>query len=57
MIVSPGDVTSYTIVINPPGVDRSFLHCPGQQSFSAQDVARRAAAGVRLFISAIAVDA
>jgi len=50
MIVSPGDVTSYTIVINPPGVDRSFLHCPGaNQSFSAQDVRDELLAGVRLF--------
>ncbi|MEX0744041.1 MAG: carbohydrate kinase family protein [Phycisphaeraceae bacterium] len=24
-----GDATSYSIVISPPGQDRSFLHCPG----------------------------
>jgi sugar/nucleoside kinase (ribokinase family) len=29
MIVAPGEPTSYTIVINVPGVDRAFLHCPG----------------------------
>ena len=29
MIVSPGLNTSYTIVLNPPGIDRTFLHCPG----------------------------
>jgi sugar/nucleoside kinase (ribokinase family) len=50
MIVSPGDVTSYTIVINPPGVDRTFLHCPGaNQTFSAADVRYDELAGVRLF--------
>ena len=29
MIIAPGDASSYTVVINPPGVDRVFLHCPG----------------------------
>jgi len=24
-----GEVSSYTIVLNPPGIDRIFLHCPG----------------------------
>ena len=42
--------TSYTIVIAPPGVDRSFLHCPGaNQTFSAQDVQYERLSGVRLF--------
>jgi len=27
--VRPGEVTSYSIVLSPPGVDRSFLHAPG----------------------------
>jgi sugar/nucleoside kinase (ribokinase family) len=37
-------------VINPPGVDRSFLHCPGaNQSFSSQDVPYEKLAGVRVF--------
>lgn len=31
--------TSYTVIINPPGVDRIFLHCPGANDhFRAQDV-------------------
>ena len=31
--------TSYTVVINPPGVDRSFLHHPGcNDRFSAADI-------------------
>ncbi|HQB83782.1 MAG TPA: hypothetical protein PLR50_09830, partial [Candidatus Rifleibacterium sp.] len=29
MIVDPAVATSYTVVINPPGIDRIFLHCPG----------------------------
>ncbi|MGD0713975.1 MAG: carbohydrate kinase family protein [Gaiellaceae bacterium] len=50
MIVSPVDATSYTIVFNPPGVDRSFLHCPGaNQTFSADDVRYELLAGVRVF--------
>ncbi len=39
MIVTPGENTSYSIVISPPGVDRSFLHCPGaNDTFGADDV-------------------
>jgi len=35
----PGEVTAYTIVIAPPGVDRAFLHNPGaNNTFSADDV-------------------
>jgi len=31
--------TSYTIIINPPGVDRIFLHCPGaNDTFNADDL-------------------
>ena len=50
MIVSPLDATSYTIVFNPPGVDRSFLHCPGaNETFSADDVRVDLLAGARVF--------
>jgi sugar/nucleoside kinase (ribokinase family) len=36
MIVSPGEVTSYSVVISPPGSDRIFLHCSGaNHTFSA----------------------
>ena len=50
IIVSAHEATSYTIVINPPGVDRSFLHCPGaNQTFSALDVPYAKLTGVRLF--------
>jgi D-glycero-alpha-D-manno-heptose-7-phosphate kinase len=31
--------TSYTVVVNPPGIDRLFLHCPGpNDTFSSQDI-------------------
>ena len=50
MIVSDPEVTSYTIVISPPGHDRSFLHCPGaNETFTAADVPYEQLAGVRLF--------
>jgi sugar/nucleoside kinase (ribokinase family) len=29
LAVLPGEATSYTVVLSPPGVDRIFLHCPG----------------------------
>jgi sugar/nucleoside kinase (ribokinase family) len=39
IIRAPGEVTAYTIVIAPPGIDRSFLHNPGaNNTFSADDV-------------------
>ncbi len=38
IIIAPGESTSYTIVMSPPGVDRSFMHCPGaNDTFSSQD--------------------
>ena len=39
MIVDPAAQSSYTVVISPPGIDRSFLHCPGaNDTFAASDV-------------------
>ncbi len=39
MIVTPGEVTSYSVVISPPGSDRIFLHCSGaNHTFSAADL-------------------
>ncbi|HQT91464.1 MAG TPA: carbohydrate kinase family protein [Candidatus Kryptobacter bacterium] len=39
MSVTPGEPTSYSIVISPPGVDRMFLHCSGtNDTFGAGDV-------------------
>ncbi|MFW6146423.1 MAG: carbohydrate kinase family protein, partial [Planctomycetota bacterium] len=39
MIVAPGGGSSYTIVISPPGTDRTFLHHSGvNDTFAAADV-------------------
>ncbi len=39
MMSAAGEQTSYTVVINPPGVDRVFLHCPGaNDTFCADEV-------------------
>ena len=39
MVVVPGEQTSYTVVVSPPGVDRVFLHNPGaNNTFKAEDV-------------------
>lgn len=39
MTVVDGEHTSYSVVINPPGIDRTFLHCPGaNDTFVAGDV-------------------
>ncbi|HHX44493.1 MAG TPA: carbohydrate kinase family protein [Chloroflexi bacterium] len=37
--VAHGEPSSYTIVISPPGVDRTFLHCPGtNNTFGPEDL-------------------
>lgn len=39
MKISPGETSSYTVVISPPGIDRTFLHCPGcNDTFTAKDL-------------------
>ncbi len=39
LIVSPGETTSYSVVISPPGRDRTFLHAPGcNATFRSHDV-------------------
>jgi sugar/nucleoside kinase (ribokinase family) len=39
IVRAPGEATSYTIVIAPPGIDRAFLHNPGaNRTFGAEDV-------------------
>lgn len=39
MVVDEQVSTSYSIIINPPGVDRIFLHSPGaNHAFSADDI-------------------
>ncbi len=50
MIVDPEADSSYTLVINPPGVDRIFLHCPGaNDTFGAADVDLDKVRGARIF--------
>jgi sugar/nucleoside kinase (ribokinase family) len=50
MVVDKTVSTSYTIIINPPGVDRIFLHCPGaNNTFSADDVRYDQVSETRLF--------
>jgi sugar/nucleoside kinase (ribokinase family) len=37
--VAPGEITSYSVILSPPGVDRTFLHCPGaNHHFRAADL-------------------
>jgi len=50
MIVAPGEISSYTLVINPPNIDRIFLHCTGaNDTYSSADLKEEQLAGVRLF--------
>ncbi|MBN2582923.1 MAG: carbohydrate kinase family protein [Planctomycetes bacterium] len=50
MIVAPGEHTSYSVVINPPGVDRTFLHYTGpNDTFAAADLPYDRVAGARVF--------
>jgi len=50
MVVAPGEVSSYTVVISPQDVDRSFLHCAGaNHTFGAGDVDYDRLQAVRLF--------
>ncbi|MBE2240104.1 MAG: carbohydrate kinase family protein [Caldilineaceae bacterium] len=50
MIVAPDADSSYTLVINPPGVDRIFLHCPGaNNTFGAGDVDLEQVRGAKVF--------
>ena len=50
MIVDSAVQSSYTIVISPPGTDRSFLHCPGaNDTFSSADVDPAQLVGARIF--------
>lgn len=49
MIVSDRDTSSYTVVISPPGTDRTFLHCPGaNDTLSSRDIPDGALSGTRL---------
>ena len=48
--VTHGEPSSYTIVISPPGIDRTFLHCPGtNNTFGPDDVPSGLLAQARYF--------
>jgi sugar/nucleoside kinase (ribokinase family) len=50
MVPSPGESSSYTVVIDPPGADRMFLHYPGpNQTFGTQDIRYDLVAQARVF--------
>ncbi len=50
MIVDAAASTSYTVVINPPGIDRFFLHSPGaNDTFAAGDIRYERLESARLF--------
>lgn len=50
MIIAARETTSYSIVVNPPGGDRTFWHCPGaNDTFSADDIDRALLNDARLF--------
>jgi len=50
MIVVPEEASSYTVVINPPNIDRMFLHCPGaNHAFSVDDVRYDLLSNARIF--------
>ncbi len=48
--VVEGEGSAYTVVLNPPGIDRTFLHCPGaNNNFSEEDVPESALEGAAIF--------
>ena len=50
MVQMPGEQTSYTVVLSPPGIDRMFLHCPGaNDTYSAGDLNEDVARQARIF--------
>lgn len=50
MIVAPGESSSYSIVISPPGIDRIFLHCTGaNDTFASGDVTAESLQNAKLF--------
>jgi len=50
MRIVHSEETSYTVVVNPPGIDRIFLHCHGaNDTFTAADIDVATVARARLF--------
>jgi Sugar kinases, ribokinase family len=49
MIVSPGESSSFTVILNPPGIDRIFLHAEATNStFKADELPESALDGIKL---------
>jgi len=50
MIISKDEISSYTIVLNPPDTDRVFLHYPGpNHTFNADDIPYEKIKSSRIF--------
>jgi len=50
MIISQDEISSYTIVLNPPDTDRVFLHYPGpNHTFTANDILYEKIKSSRIF--------
>lgn len=50
LLVSPGESTSYTVVLAVPGIDRIFLHGPGaNDTFCAENIPAKALEDAALF--------
>jgi len=50
MIISKDEISSYTIVLNPPDTDRVFLHYPGpNHTFTANDIPYKKIKNSRIF--------
>jgi len=50
MVVAPGEASSYSVIISPPGTDRVIIHAPGcNDTFAASDVHYDQLAHARLF--------
>jgi sugar/nucleoside kinase (ribokinase family) len=50
IVSDPATSTSYTVVISAPGMDRTFLHCPGANDrFGAEDINLEIVRSVSLF--------
>lgn len=48
--VVAGETTSYSVVLNPPGIDRIFYHCPGaNDTFGGADVDDAVLEGAGIF--------
>lgn len=49
LITGAGDVSSYSVVLSAPGMDRIFLHCPGaNHTFTAADIPTNRLVGARI---------